>query len=96
MIVRVWSCSIVSHELLTSISGLSRESHECVRVQLPCLVILSLNDGRASHYGLGCGHNDEVLASDTQENLPSKHRVSAAFRCIGEQYILGTYMLAMS
>lgn len=41
-------------------------------VQLPCLVVLSLHDGRTSHCGLRCGNNDEVLPSNTQENLPSK------------------------
>jgi len=67
-----------------------------MRVQLPCLVIFSLNDGRASHCGLGCGHNDEVLAGDAQENLPSKHGVLVASRIIDHHYRQGTYIFAMS
>lgn len=94
--ISIWPRSVASHKLLTGISSLSGEGHECVRVQLPCLVVLRLNDGRTSHYGLGCGHNDEVFAGDAQENLPSTHRVLVACRRIDEQYVPGTYIFAMS
>lgn len=70
------SYPVVGPELLTGVTSLSAEGHECVLVQLSCLVILGLYDGRASHCGLGCGNNDEVLAGDTQENLPSERGLS--------------------
>lgn len=59
-------------ELLTGVSSLSRVGHERVLVHLPCLVILGLDNRRATHDSLGCCNKDEVLAGDAQENLPSK------------------------
>lgn len=62
---------VAKHKLLTGVTSFSAERHQCVLVELPRLVVLGFDDRRASHYGLGCGHNDEVLTSDAQENVPA-------------------------
>ena len=54
----------------TCVSRLSRESHERVLVQRPRLVVRSLEDGGASHGSLGGRDEGEVLARDSQKNLP--------------------------
>lgn len=41
-------------------------------VDLSRLVVLSLDNRRASHDSLGCCNKDEVLAGDAQENIPGK------------------------
>lgn len=61
---------VIPHQLLTSVTRFSAERHHCVPVELSRLVVFGLDDRGASHYGLGRGHDDEVLTGDTQENLP--------------------------
>ncbi len=61
----------IPHQLLTSVTRFTAERHHCVPVKLSHLVVFGLDDRGASHYGLGCGHDDEVLTGDSQENLPA-------------------------
>lgn len=62
---------VTRDELLTGVTRFSAERHHCVPVELSRLVVFGFDDRGASHYGLGCGHNDEILSSDAQENLPA-------------------------
>lgn len=62
---------VTKHKLLTGVTRFSAECHQCGPVELSCLVVLGFDDRRAPHRSLGCGHNDEVLTSDAQENLPA-------------------------
>lgn len=50
----------------TCVAGLATVCHQGVLVQRPCLVVGGLEDGRATHRGLGGGDDGEVLASDSE------------------------------
>lgn len=54
----------------TCISRLPGVRHKRVLVQLSCLIIFGLENGRPSHGSLGCCNNDEVLSGDAQKYLP--------------------------
>lgn len=77
----------------TCVARLAREGHQRVLVQLPRLVVGRLEDGRAAHRSLGGRDQGEVLARDTEENLPG-NEVSEASMLKG--FCGGTYMLPVS
>lgn len=58
-------------EVHTSVTCFSRICHESVLVQLPGLVVGSFQDGGASHRSLGGRDQGEVLARNSQKNLPA-------------------------
>lgn len=55
----------------TSIACFSRIRHQGVLVQLSGLVVGSLQDGGTSHRSLGGRDQGEVLARNSQQNLPA-------------------------
>lgn len=50
---------------LTCVARLSAEGHECLLVQRPRLVVVGLENARASHRRLGCGDDAEVFPCDS-------------------------------
>lgn len=55
----------------TSVTCFSRICHQGVLVQLSGLVVSSFEDGGASHRSLGGRDQGEVLARNSQQNLPA-------------------------
>lgn len=55
----------------TSIARFSRVCHQGVLVQLSRLVVGSFEDGGTSHRSLGGRDQGEVLARNSQQNLPA-------------------------
>lgn len=55
----------------TGVACFSRICHQGVLVQLSGLVVSSFEDGCASHRSLGGGDQGEVLARNSQQNLPA-------------------------
>lgn len=66
-------------EVHTSVACFSRICHESVLVQLPGLVVGSFQDGGASHRSLGGRDQGEVLARNSQQNLPASTLLERAF-----------------
>lgn len=58
-------------ELHTGVTCFSRIRHQGVFVQLSGLVIGSFEDGGTSHRSLGGRDQGEVLARNSQQNLPA-------------------------
>lgn len=77
----------------TCVACLSRVCHQGVFVELSRLVIGGLEDGSSSHGRLGRRDQREVLARDSQENLPEDVRLVLHDRAKTER-IVQTHMLA--
>lgn len=63
----------------TSVTCFSRVCHEGVLVQLSGLVVGSFQDGGASHRSLGGRDQGEVLARNSQQNLPATTLLERAY-----------------
>lgn len=79
----------------TSVACLSRVCHKSVLIQLTGLVVAGLENGSSSHSRLGRCNQREVLARDSQENLPRDGELVLYCSCKTEKFF-ETHMLAVS